>query len=179
MTFTRPRPTRSATLWTQWSHWSGSSSFTPQPALRLCLRKSLAGHWTLVDTESHKSLYYISTHRSETVDSVHEIRRGSSDGTLLATVSKQLSESQCWLTFADGGPEIRLKLPGKISIGRKPRFEVKGRQWYWKRDIVCRDSGTRRVCAGTDDGMLLVYEGSEDLLDILAVGLIATQFKYQ
>lgn len=173
MTFTRPRPTRSATL------LSGSSSFPPQPALRLYLRKSLAGHWTLVDTYSHKSLYYISAHRSEAGDSVHEVRRGSSDGSILATISRQLSDSQCRLAFTDGGPEIQLKLPGKISIGCKLRFEAKGRQWFWKRDIVCRDSGTRRVCAGTDDGMLLVYEGSEDLLDILAVGFIAMKFKYQ
>lgn len=173
MTVIRPRRTRSDTL------LSTPSSYTRQPCLRLCLRKSLAGHWTLVDAKSHKSLYYISTPHSEEQYSTCEIRKEFLDGPVLAKISRQVSGSMCRLAFTDDQSEIELLLPGLLSFGRSQRFEAKGRQLCWKRDTVCRESNSRRIDAKTDGDTLLIYESPEELLDILIVGYIAMKFKHQ
>ena len=59
------------------------------------------------------------------------------------------------------------------------RFEVNGKKLYWKRDVVCRESRTRRVYADTDGDTLLIYEGAEGFVDILVAGFIAMKFKHQ
>jgi hypothetical protein len=66
-----------------------------------------------------------------------------------------------------------------MSIGGRHRFEAKGLQLCWKRDVVCQESNKRRVYAKTDGDMLLIYETPEELLDIIIIGFIAMKFKYQ
>lgn len=174
MTVIASRCTRSTTLWL-----GHPSSLAPQPRLKLCLRKSLAGHWNLVDFHSHKSLYHISIPRSDGLSSTNEIRKGSWDGPLLGRINLQFAGSLCQLAFADGQPEIQLASRRILSIGDRHPFEAKGLQLEWKRDVVCRDSHKRKVYAKTDGDMLLIYETPEELLDILVIGFIAMKLKYQ
>jgi hypothetical protein len=85
----------------------------------------------------------------------------------------------CQLKFADGTPEIQISAPGKLSLRNRHRFEVNGKSLYWKRDVVCRESFTRRVFADTEGDTLLIYEGAEEFLDIIVAGFIAMKFKHQ
>ena len=98
---------------------------------------------------------------------------------MLGEISSQLAGSLCRLAFSDGQPEIQLISPRMMSIGGRHRFEAKGLQLCWKRDVVCQESNKRRVYAKTDGDMLLVYETPEELLDIIIIGFIAMKFKYQ
>jgi hypothetical protein len=173
MIVTRPRPTRSATL------LSGSSSFPEQPSLQLGLRRSLTGtHWTLVEPTSHKPIYYVDTPEEPDDHPTREIRRGSSDGPILGTI-QQLPTDSCQLKFEDGTPEIQINPPRKLSLRGHHNFEVDGKSLYWKRDVVCRESFTRRVFADTDGDTLLIYEGAEQFLDVIVAGFIAMKFKHQ
>jgi hypothetical protein len=163
----RPRPLRSTTL------LSGSSSFSRRPSLQLCIRKSLPGHWSLIEPLTHKSLYHIRA----TGDPTREIRRGSSDGPILGVVSITSSSKQCHLSFANGAPTILVQTPRKLWGRGRHRFAVGGREFYWKRDIVCREARTRRVFADTDCDTLLVYENAEPFLDVIVATFVAMKFK--
>jgi hypothetical protein len=167
MAVPRPRPLRSTTL------LSGSSSISQQPALELCLRRSLPGHWTLIEPLTHKAIYYFSPQLDEI--SVREIRRDSHDGPLLATVSLDSTPTHCHLAFCDEQPNIELKL----GFRWRYRFTVGGRKLYWKKDTVCRESRTRRVFADTDGDTLIVYEGAEGFLDVIVATFLAMKFKCQ
>jgi len=135
--------------------------------MKLCLRTSLPGHWTLIDPLSHKPLYYVNG---------REIRRGTFDGPLIATMSSE-SSSQCRLSFSDQNTVIDIKAPGKLSVRGRHRFAVNGRKMYWKRNIVCREASTRRVYADTDDELITIYELGEPLIDVIVLTFIAVQMK--
>jgi hypothetical protein len=157
---------------------SGTSSFSEQPPIQLGLRRSLTGtHWTLVEPNSHKPLYYVHTPEEPEDHPTREIRRGSADGPILGTI-QQMPTDCCQLKFADGA-EIEISAPGKLSIRSRHRFEVNGKNLYWKRDVVCRESFTRRVFADTEGDTLFVYEGAEQFLDVIVAGFIAMKFKHQ
>lgn len=164
MALPRPRPLRSTTL------LSGSSSFS-QPALELSLRRSLPGHWTLIEPLTHKTIYYFSPQINEI--SAREVRRHSSDGPLLAIVTLKSTPTHCHLAFSDEQPNIELKL----GFRGRHRFTAGGRKLYWKKDTVCRESRTRRVFADTDGDTLLLYEEAEEFLDIIVATFLAMKFK--
>lgn len=173
MTVTRPRPTRSSTL------LSGSSSFSEQPSHQLGLRRSLTdSHWTLVEPSSHKPLYYVDIPETSNTHPTREIRRGSGDGPLLGTI-QQMPSNCCQLTFADGTPAIQINAPRKLGLKGRHRFSISGKNLYWKRDVVCRESLTRRVFADTDGDTLLIYEGADQFLDVIVAGFIAMKLKYR
>ena len=163
MTATRPRPLRSTTL------LSGSSSFSQRPVTKMSLRMSPAGHWTLIDPSSHRALYHVQG---------REIRRNSFDGPLLATFSAEPSSATCQLSFLDGNKELEIKSPRKLSWRGRHRFVVNGRKLYWKHDIVCRESLTRRVYADTDENTLLIYENADPFKDVIAVTFLAMKLKH-
>lgn len=167
MIVSRPRPLRSTTL------LSGSSSYSQQPALKLSLRQSLNGHWTLIEPVTHKTFYHFSSY-SEAFPT-RELRRDSSDGPLIATVSLKSTPTQCHLSFSDEKTSIELKL----SFRGRHRFKVDGRNLYWKRDVVCRESLTRRIFADTDGDTLLIYEGAESFVDVIVTTFLAMKFKRQ
>ena len=160
---TRPRPLRSTTL------LSGSSSFSQQPATELSLRKSLSGHWSLIDPLSHKPRYFVCTPQEVDGYSVREIRRGDSDGPVLGTIILKSSSAHCSLTFSCDKPEFEMK----ANFRGRHRFTVAGRNLYWKRDIICRESRTRRIYADTDEETLLVYEGAESFIDEIVASYLA------
>jgi len=160
------RPLRSTTL------LSGSSSFSHTPALQLALRKSLAGHWTLIDTATHKTRYYFSAQLDDS--SSRQVRIDSPDGPLIAIISLETTRpTQCHVSFLDGKLDIDLKL----SFRGRYRFAVDGRNLYWKRDVVCRESRTRRVFADTEGDTLRVYERAKPFLDVIVATFLAVKFK--
>ena len=152
---------------------SGSSSFSQQPALKLSLRRSLPGHWTLIEPLTHRTIYYFSSQRDEIT--TREVRHRCPDGPLLATISLKSIPDRCHLTFSDEQPDIELKL----GFRGRHRFRAGGRKLYWKKDTVCRESLTRRVFANTDGDTLLVYEGAEGFLDVIVATFLAMKFKRQ
>jgi len=169
MTVSRPRPLRSTTL------LSGLSSISHRPAMRICLRKSMNGQWTLIEPVSHQTLYHVSlpTHN------VREIRRGSSDGALVAVVSQISTSSQWELSFPGEKSETKIIInpPRRFSLRGRHRFRASGRQLYWKWDIVCREHFTRRVFADTDGDTLLIYEEARPFLDIIVTTFLTMKFK--
>lgn len=164
MSSPRPRPPRLLSI---------SSSFSQQPALELSLRRSLPGHWSLIEPLTHKTIYCFSSQPDEI--SAREVRHRSLDGPLLATVSLNSTPARCHLTFSNEQPDIELKL----GFRGRHRFTIGGRKLYWKNDIVCRESRTRRVFADTDGDTLLVYEGAEEFLDVIVATFLAIKFKRQ
>jgi hypothetical protein len=165
MTIPRPRPLRSTTL------LSGSSSYSQQPALKLSLRKSLNGHWTLIEPVTHKTFYHFCAQNDDS--STRELRRNSSDGALLATVSLKSSPTRRHLFF----PNEQLNIELTSSFRDRPRFTIEGRKLYWKRDVVCRESRTRHVIADTDGDTILIYEGGEQFQDIIIATFLAMKLK--
>src|SRR6202041_1020840 len=141
---TRPRNPRSTTL------LSGHSSWSIKPAVELCLRKSLAGHWTLIEPNTHKTRYHVRTPDVPHGNPTREIRRDSSDGQLIGTVHQKATSSRCHLAFFDGTPNIEIGVPRKLSFRGRHRFIHNGLHLYWKRDQVCRHARTRRVYAEVD-----------------------------
>lgn len=165
MPISRPRPLRSTTL------LSGVSSFSKSYARRLCLRRSLTGHWTLIEPESRKPLYYLSPDSEGS--SLRELRLSSFDGPLLAIVDHRSSPFHCHLSFANGKQHVELKL----SFRGRHQFNVDGRKLYWKRDRVCRESRTGVVLARTNEETLLIYQGAEPFLDVIVASFLAVKAK--
>jgi hypothetical protein len=165
---TAPRPTRSTTL-------TSGSSFSRRPSIELYLRRSLSGHWSLIEPLTHRPVYHIRTNSKK---AVREIRHGSHEGPLLGTVSLKPSSRHCELSFNDGSPDIVIAPPRKLSMRGHHKFAVNGHRLYWKRDVVCREERTRRVYADTEDDKLLVYEGAEPFLDAIVVSFIAMKSKH-
>ena len=177
MSIVKARPHRSTTL------ISGSSN-SNKPAHELCLRRSLSGHWTLIEPVTHKARYHVSTPEGPEEHPTREIRRENSEGPLLGTVRQDPSSSSCHLNLFDRTP-IEIKAPSKLSFagirGHHP-FEISGRHLYWKWDRVCRESITRRVYAEVDSDngdMLNIYEGAEDFIDVIVAGFIAMKYKHE
>jgi len=164
MSVPRPRPLRSTTL------LSGSSSLSHRLHSELSLRKSLVGHWTLIDPQTHKTVYYVSP---PTTDSTREIRRNSPDGHLVAQITLKTTPSECLVFLPDENTTLRLKR----TLRGRYRFAIKGKSLYWKRDAVCRESFTRRMFADTDSDTLLIYESGESILDALVASYIAMKCK--
>jgi hypothetical protein len=163
---TRPRPHRSTTL------LSGSSSFSQHPAMELSLRKSLSGHWSLIDPLSHKPRYFVCSPQEVDGNCVRQIRRGDSDGPVLGTIVFK-SSPHCSLGFSCDKLEFEMKR----NFRGRHRFTVGGRNLYWKRDVICRESLTRRIYADTDEETLLVYEGAENFIDEIVTSFLAMKFR--
>lgn len=163
MATTRSRSLRSNTL-------LAASSQPPQAVLKLGLRSSLTGHWTLIDPISHRPKYHINRDG--------QIHRGTSDGPLVATISRD-SSSLYRLSFDDGTASIDIKPPRKLSLRGRHRFAIDGRQMYWKRDIVCREASNRRVYAEADCDIITIYEVGEPMIDIIIATFVAVKLKRQ
>ena len=65
----------------------------------------------------------------------------------------------------------------KLGFRGRHRFTIGGRKLYWKKDVVCRESLTRRVFAETDGDTLLVYEGANDFPEVIVATFLAVKFK--
>jgi hypothetical protein len=165
MSVARPRPLKSTTL------LSGSASLSQERLLyELTLRKSLVGHWTLIDPLTHKTMYYVS---SSTANFTREVRRNSPDGQLVAQISLETAPSECLISLPDEHSSLELKR----NFRGRHRFSVKGKSLYWKRDVVCRESLSRKTFADTDGDTLLIYESGESLLDALVASFIAMKYR--
>jgi hypothetical protein len=156
---------------------SGSSSFSKKAAIQFTLRKSLTGSWTLIEPVSHITKYHVRTPEAPHGYPAREIRRDSSDGPLLGTVHVKDASGLCQLSFFDGIPNILIAAPRKISIRGRHRFTVEGHKLYWKNDVICRESRTRRICAETDGDTLLIYEDGKMLVDAIVASFIAMKSK--
>jgi hypothetical protein len=143
MSISRSRPTIDKLL-------SGLSSFSKSSVKRLCLRRSLTGHWTMIEPESRKPLYYFSPETEGC--STRKLRLSSFDGPLLAIVDHKPSPFYCHLSFANGKPQIKLK----PSFRGRYRFTVEGRNLYWRRDTVCRESRTGVALARANEETLVI-----------------------
>jgi hypothetical protein len=163
----RPRPLRSTTL------LSGSSSFSQQPAVELSLRRSLTGHWSLIDPISHKPRYFVCAARELNGYSLRQIHRGDSEGPIIGTILLKSAPSLCQFAFSNGKPNIELK----ANFRGRHRFVAGGRRLYWKLDVVCRESRTRRIYADTDEDTLLIYEGAETFFDELVASYLTMKCK--
>ena len=141
--------------------------------MELSLRKSLSGHWSLIDPLSHKPRYFVCTPKEIDGSFVREIRRGDSDGPVLGTIIIKSSPARCSLAFPCNKPNFEMK----ANFRGRHRFRVGGRNLYWKRDVICRESLTRRIYADTDEETLLVYEGAENFVDEIIASYLAMKFR--
>jgi hypothetical protein len=167
MSTPKPLPLRSTTT----TLLSGSTSFSQRLICELSVRKSLVGHWTLIDPLTHKPVYYVSPPSADSTR--RELRRLSCEGPLVAEITLKTAPSECSISLLDDGSTLELK---RTFRGRH-RFALNGKALYWKRDAICRESLTRRMFAETDGDVLLIYEAGELLLDALVASYIAMRFK--
>lgn len=163
----KPLPLRSTTT----TLLSGSTSFSQRLICELSVRKSLVGHWTLIDPLTHKPVYYVSPPSADS--SRREVRRLSCDGSPVAEITLKTAPSECSIALLEDSSTLELK---RTFRGRH-RFVLNGKVLYWKRDAICRESLTRRMYAETDGDVLLIYEAGELLLDALVASYIAVRFK--